>query len=119
RQVVLSTGKVTTIAGAAGQPGNVDGDIGAARFDQPSGLVLDTDSRRLYVADAGNKSIRRIDLAEAGVTTLQVTVAPDESFDGFVFPADVAREGNRLFVADAGSHAVFVIDSESLEAKVL
>jgi DNA-binding beta-propeller fold protein YncE len=58
RKIVIATGAVTTLAGTAGQKGSADGTGPAASFGQPFGIT--TDGTSLYVADVGNKAIRRI-----------------------------------------------------------
>ncbi len=49
-----------TSAGAAGQPGLVNGVPSAARLNSPIGLVPDVQNGAFLVSDAGNKAIRRI-----------------------------------------------------------
>jgi sugar lactone lactonase YvrE len=63
---VTSAGVVTTIAGMPGVAGSTDGTGSAARFDSPRGVTVDG-SGNIYVADAGNSSVRRI--TAAGVVT--------------------------------------------------
>lgn len=53
-------GEVTVLAGT-GQAGDTDGDAASARFSLPMGLALDAHGD-LYVADTGNRRIRRITL---------------------------------------------------------
>ena len=65
---ITSAGVVTTIAGAVGQVGSSDGAGSAARFQNPNGLGIDN-SGNLFVADTGNRTIRRVDLA-GNVTTV-------------------------------------------------
>lgn len=65
---VNSTGTVSTLAGAVGQPGSVDGVATAAQFLQPSGLLSDG-SGNLYVADTGNGAIRQVVIGTTAVTT--------------------------------------------------
>jgi sugar lactone lactonase YvrE len=76
RRINLSTGRVDTIAGKAGQAGFADGPGQAARFRTPAGITvepeplalqLDRERRRqppppvhIIVADAGNNAIRRV-----------------------------------------------------------
>jgi sugar lactone lactonase YvrE len=67
-RAVSSTGSVSTLAGAAGQPGSLDGVATNAQFVQPSGLVSDG-AGNLYVADTGNGAIRQIAITTAMVTT--------------------------------------------------
>jgi hypothetical protein len=64
---------VTTIAGEAGSPsGSADGINSVARFNQPTGIAAGVDGK-LYVADYGNDTIRR--LAPDGTNWTVLTVA--------------------------------------------
>lgn len=58
RKIVISTGVVTTLAGAAGRSGYTDGTETAALFDGPTGIT--TDGVSLYVTDSYNNTIRKI-----------------------------------------------------------
>jgi sugar lactone lactonase YvrE len=69
RRIVISTGQVTTLAGAAGQTGAIDGVGGDARFGGLGAVALDT-AGNLYVADIGSNNVRKIDVATAQVTTI-------------------------------------------------
>lgn len=62
-------GTVSTLAGQSGKPGSADGVGTQASFNQPLGLALD-DAGGLFVADSGNHTIRRIVLADGGVSTV-------------------------------------------------
>jgi hypothetical protein len=64
-RAITPAGVVTTLAGLAGQGGSTDGQGSAARFRAPSGLALAPDGK-LYVADAGNHTIRLATLNGAG-----------------------------------------------------
>jgi hypothetical protein len=59
---------VTTVAGAAGASGGLDGVGSAARFNRPFGLVLL--GAQLYVADSGNHAVRRLDPVSGTVVTV-------------------------------------------------
>ncbi len=63
---ITPTGLVSTLAGAAGTPGNVDGAGSAARFNEPTGLAFDAVGT-LYVADSKNNAVRKV--TPAGVVT--------------------------------------------------
>ena len=58
RQIVISTGVVTTLAGT-GSPGSSNGTGTAASFNYPEGIT--TDGTNLYVADTSNHLIRQIE----------------------------------------------------------
>ena len=58
RKIVISTGVVTTVAGAASF-GSANGTGTSASFNQPSEIT--TDGINLYVADLGNHLIRQIE----------------------------------------------------------
>ena len=57
RQVVISSGVVTTLAGTAGSSGSTNGVGAAALFNGPTGIVADASSN-LYIADTNNQTIR-------------------------------------------------------------
>lgn len=113
RKIVIATGEVTTLAGS-GTTGSQDGTGIAATFYQPSGLA--TDGRNLYVADAGNRKIRRVVLASGVVTTLAGSggygstddvgqKATFQSPSGIVV-AGASPDGVNLFVTDTGGDKI-------------
>lgn len=53
-------GAVTTLAGS--RPGTTDGTGAAARFYSPWGVLVDG-PRNLYVADSGNHTLRKVEMA--------------------------------------------------------
>ena len=57
REIVPSTGVVTTLAGLAGASGSTDGVGSAVRFFHPAGIAVDSSSN-LYVADTDNHTVR-------------------------------------------------------------
>ncbi len=110
RKVVVSTGLVTTVAGAAGQPGLADGTAGDARFNGPIGVALDEPSQLLYVADGGNRTLRRIDLGSGAVSTLVFQAAPGDKFARLVAPSGLALERDQLFITDYSNDVVLALD---------
>jgi sugar lactone lactonase YvrE len=112
-------GRVTTVAGSAGQQGARDGKGSAARFKWPVGLVV-TSGGTLYVSDVGNHNIRKITPAGV-VSTLAGSVsilddrgAPKGGYaDGIGFAARFNRpsgmaldELGNLLVSDEQNHAI-------------
>jgi sugar lactone lactonase YvrE len=97
---------VTTFAGAAKQVGNVDGVGTAARFSRPQ--MIANDGTNIYVADRLTKTIRKIVLATATVSTIAGNAAATgNGVDGvgaaasFNGPEGVATDGaGNLFVTD-------------------
>ena len=117
-------GNVGLYAGSPMESGFVDGHQTNARFFQPSGLYLTQDGV-LYVADAANHAIRRIENGE--VTTVAgrpgEPIAFSQYFYGghvdglnadamFDFPRDIALLPNGdILVADSQNHAIRLITS--------
>jgi len=70
RKINLLTTAVTTIAGVPGSFGSTDGAGSVAKFHNPKGICISGNGLILYVADAGNNKIRRVDLSGATVSTI-------------------------------------------------
>ena len=109
---ITAAGVVSTLAGAAGSSGSVDGAGAAARFSSPCGVALDR-SGNIYVADAGNNTIRKITSAGVVSTFAGRDGANAGSADGsgadarFNNPSGVAADAaGNLYVADTNSHAI-------------
>ena len=77
---VTPAGRVSTLAGSAGQPGTNDGKGTAARFSSPSALAVDP-TGIVYVIDGGANTIRRIS-PTGNVTTLAGTPNVSGTNDG-------------------------------------
>jgi sugar lactone lactonase YvrE len=110
RQIVISTGTVTTLAGTAGVTGSSDGIGAAALFFQPAGIT--TDGINLYVVDTGNNSIRKIVTATGVVTTIAGEAGTMGSADGigaearFNYPHGITMDDTNLYVADTGNNTI-------------
>ncbi|TVY08269.1 stalk domain-containing protein [Paenibacillus cremeus] len=115
RVVEVSPGQVSTAGDFA------DGSLAAAKFNEPSGLVLDAKGN-LYVSDSGNQRIRYIDLQQGQVTTVagggtanakKELYVPGDYADGnaaearFNFPMglELTAEGG-LVIADSQNHSI-------------
>jgi len=77
---VTAAGAVTTLAGAPGMPGSIDGTGTGAQFQFPKGAAVDG-AGNAYVADTGNNTLRKVTAAGV-VTTLAGAVRVSGSADG-------------------------------------
>ncbi|MEO6003572.1 MAG: FG-GAP-like repeat-containing protein [Opitutus sp.] len=108
---ITPSGVVTTFAGLAQSAGSADGTGSVARFNSPSGVIIDGNDN-LYVTDAGNNTIRKI--TPAGVVTTVAGLAPRASnYDGtgtgaqFGAANDVAVDSlGNAYVPDATNHII-------------
>lgn len=109
------SGKVLDVAGT-GKPGVTDGPFDRATFRSPQGLAQV--GNLLYVADTENHLIRRVDLETRTVET----IAGDARQGGAIrqwgparqmslnSPWDICLVGDRLYIAMAGCHQIWVMD---------
>ena len=97
-----------------------DGDYETASFFRPQGLTL-ADADTLYVADTENHAIRRVNLAARTVETVAGTgqqvfnprasgYGPDTPLNS---PWDVLYEDERVYIAMAGQHQIWVYHPET------
>ena len=121
RKVAPGDGAVSTLAGKGEEAGYVDAQGASARFHDPRGLAMDTDSN-LIVADLGNNCIRRVATAKlfvgnysllGRVTTVAGRRGKESFADGeaadalFSSPIGVVVDGdNNVLVADSGNHRI-------------
>ena len=113
RKIVISTGAVTTIAGAAAMPGSADGTGAEARFDRPFGITAD--GTNLYVADSLNATIRKIVISTGDVTTVAGKAGAFGISNGtganarFENPDGITTDGTSLFVSDSRNNILLKI----------
>lgn len=124
-RIIDAEGNVSLYTGQPENAGYEDGLLESAMFFEPSGLALSAEGV-LYVADAGNHSIRKIEngivstvAGQPGVIYGTNNYSEGAYIDGentiarFNFPRDVALMGDgSLVVADSMNHAVRLIKAE-------
>ena len=116
---VTPAGVVTTLAGGTGSPGSTDGTGSAARFDILDDVAADI-AGNVYVADAGNNTIRKVTPAGvvttlAGLGGLHGSVDATGSAARFGGPASVAVDTNgNVYVADQVNHTIRKVTSAGL-----
>lgn len=119
---IASNGDVSTVAGVAGQCGNVDGPGAVARLCWPHGLALDSVGR-LFVTDVSASTVRRLDLDGTLHTIAGVPFSTGFS-EGFVsrfrtpVGIGVDNEGN-VYVADDGNASIRRIGPNGFTAVVV
>ncbi len=117
-------GKVTTIAGVAGSPGEENGSALKARFNGPAGVALGTDGA-LLIADYVGNTIRILTVAGSVITFAGAgNIAGDT--DGsllvarFNGPRSIKFDASGvLYVADTLNHAVRAISPQGKVSTVV
>jgi sugar lactone lactonase YvrE len=112
RRINFAGGVFTTVQTIAGTGafGSADGDAQTvATFFAPLGIAVTPNGSHVFVADAGNGTIRRITMATGLVDTIAGTAGAFDSTDApagpgtaarFAEPNGLALVGNTLFVTD-------------------
>ena len=99
-----------------GRIGLQDGPYDTARFNRLQGLAVDGDL--LWVADAENHALRRVDLLTRTVTTVAGNGVQGRDYEGgrsgvgqlLSTPWDVVVDGEKVFIAMAGTHQIWSHD---------
>lgn len=114
RKIELSTGIVTTIAGAypVATSGLIDNTGTSSRFNEPFDLTLDRGI--LYIADTYNNAIRKIVISTGIVTTLAGSYPAVSSgyTDGigidarFYNPRGITTDGDNVYVSDTYNNVI-------------
>ena len=102
RKIDINTLQTSTIAGT-GEEGDKDGPAMQAQFNNPGAIC--TDGNMLYVLDADNHSIRKIDLNANTVTKL--TLVNGHIGSGCALTSD----GKQLYFSDTTENSVEVVDT--------
>jgi trimeric autotransporter adhesin len=127
RKVSASTGTITTVAGngsnAGTNPGGFSGDNGpatSAKLSDPEGVALDA-SGNLYIADATNWRVRKVDASTGIITTVAGNGVQGSSGDNgaatsaelnHLMGVSVDASGN-LYIADTGNMRVRMVDAST------
>ena len=116
RMVTTSSGNITTLAGngTAGFGGD-GGPATSATFSSPQGLAVDV-SGNVYVADAANNVVRKINASTGNISTVAGNGAQGYSGDGG--PAIAAKLFAPVGVALDGSGNLYIADDNSVIRKV-
>jgi DNA-binding beta-propeller fold protein YncE len=104
RMIDINTLETSTLAGT-GEEGDKDGPAAQAQFNNPGAVC--TDGAFLYVLDADNHSIRKIDLNAKTVTKL--TLVNGHIGSGCALTSD----GKQLYFSDTTENAVEVVDTST------
>lgn len=116
RVVILDlSGQVQHVIGT-GAEGRTDAACEEALFRYPRGIAADADF--IYVADTGNRIIRRVDRRAHQVTTIAGSgdAGRDDGLAGmasFEAPGSLALASGVLYIADAQAHTIRALDLTS------
>jgi DNA-binding beta-propeller fold protein YncE len=107
RTVDLATRSVTTIAGQGPfEYGDCDGPACDARFQYPLDINADQRGRSLWVADTYNNKIKKIEINNNIVSSMQVGCRLNE-------PGGLAFSDNTLYIANTNLHEIVRINLQS------
>lgn len=116
--VCTLSGEVLDLIGT-GTPGLRDGSFSEAQFFSPQGMTLDPTGKMLDVADTENHSLRQVDLVTQQVRTIAGTGIQSRHIyphggkaleTPLNSPWDLEWVGDRLYIAMAGSHQIWMMD---------
>lgn len=120
RRVDLQTGIITTVAGVGKRGFSGDGGLAVlARLQFPTDVVVDSEGN-IYIADASNNRVRRIDKAQGNkISTIAGNGQRGFSGDGgtarlasLSAPIGIALDGRgNLFIADRDNKRIRRVDS--------
>ena len=114
----IESGQVLNVIGN-GKYDYINGDFRNTAFAAPQGMALSEDGMTLYIADTENHALRQVDLRAEEVTTIagtgvQSPFYPPRAGAGITValnsPWDLELDSDKLYIAMAGSHQVWVMD---------
>ena len=114
RRIDLPTGALSTVAGEAPHVGSNDGGRGLGRFKQPLGLSTDA-TGNVYVADFGNRGVRRVVVATGAVDT--IAGDPQQSFGSADGIGPAAQFVQPVGVAAGAPGVLFVVDDMAFNVR--
>ena len=118
RRVDAETGIITIVAGTGDRDFSGDGGLATgASLSGPAGVFVDG-AGNLYIADAGNHRIRRVDGTSGIITTVAGIGSWSYSGDGgpasqagLADPSGVSLDGaGNLYIVDRGNHRIRRVD---------
>lgn len=120
---ISPVGLVSTLAGAAGSAGAVNGPGGTARFNSPSGVLAYGDGT-LIVSDTGNNSLRLITPAGvvsvlAGRLNVGGYINGAASAARFFEPSGLTFTSTGIMVADSLNHSIRKLNLVTYETSLL
>ena len=105
---VDASGKISTVAGTGSAGFSGDGQSATqALLDNPAGLTMDVGGN-LYIADAGNNRVRKVNAVTGNITTIAGTGGQSVAGDGG--PADQAQIYGPYAVALDGMGNLYIAD---------
>lgn len=109
RRIDMKRGTITTIAGTGAEGFSGDGGPALhATFKGTFGIALSPDDKALYIADLGNKRVRKLDLR----TRIITTVAGGESNKLTDPRAVVVDSKGRVYILERNGNALRVLDRD-------
>lgn len=120
---ITSVASIFTLAGSPDDGGGTDGTGKSARFVNPTGLT--SDGANLYLTEAGNHTIRKLELSTGKVTTLAGQAGKRGYADGvgsaarLNSPHGIATDGKYLYVADSSNKLIRKISIATGEVSTL
>ncbi len=116
---VDGSGTISTVAGDGSWGASGDGGPAtSAQLNYPQGMAVDS-AGNLYIADAGNHRIRKVDIGSGTISTVAGTGTPGPAGDGGPAAAAQLRDpsgvfvdgAGNLYIADSGNHRVRKVDA--------